>query len=114
MPSKKKVVKAYLDPEEFEQISLSAEKAGQSVSKFMRRVCLGFEVRSVVDQRAVLALLKANADLGRVGGLLKKALVDGIGPASEIIKTLRKIETEKDKVVKAIEPIVLKLSAKKR
>ena len=52
----------------------SSERAGLSMSEFARRVCLGFRIESREDQQARRELLKVNADLGRLGGLLKQAL----------------------------------------
>lgn len=95
MPSpNKKVLKAYLTPEEYEQVSDMAKQAGLSLSTFTKRVCLGHELRSKTDQQAILALLKANADLGRLGGLFKMALSDGSarGMTAEFRHVLRQIE----------------------
>ena len=51
-----------------------AEKAGahsMSSSRYLRALGLALPIQSTVDQRAVLDLLKINADLGRLGGLIK-------------------------------------------
>ena len=74
MPSKKQVLKAYLTPEEYGEIQNSASKAGVSLSTFAKRVCLGTQVQSVVDSQAIMALMRTNADLARLGNLLKIAL----------------------------------------
>ncbi len=74
MPSKKKALKIYCTPEEEKYIAAQAGKAGLSVSRFMRNVCLGYTIRSRVNSQAVLALLQVNADLARLGGLLKITL----------------------------------------
>jgi hypothetical protein len=49
----------------------SADTAGLSLSAFLRNVGVGYPVRSIVDQKQVAELAKINADLGRLGGLLK-------------------------------------------
>jgi len=78
MPSpNRKAAKAYLTPEEYGQVSAMAKQAGLSVSTFVKRVSLGERVRSKEDQQTIIALHKANADFGRVGGLLKLALSSG-------------------------------------
>ena len=59
--SDKKPVKAYLTPDEHQQVTESAAKAGLTVSTFVKRVCLGHEVQSTVHHQAVLAVMKANA-----------------------------------------------------
>ena len=74
MPTTKPHLKAYLSAEEYAQVAAMAARAGLSISNFVRQVCLAQEVRSLVDKEAVLALLKSKADLGRLGGLLKKHL----------------------------------------
>ena len=76
-PRRTEQVKAYVTPEEFALIMESSERAGLSLSEFARRVCLGFRVESREDQQARRELLKVNANLGRLGGLLKQALVAG-------------------------------------
>lgn len=95
MPSPdKKVLHAYLTPEEYDQIKVMADQAGLSISTFVKRVCLGQELRSNADQEAVRALLQANADLGRLGGLLKMALSEGKAGAMafDFRQTLKQIE----------------------
>jgi len=70
----KKTVRSYLTPDEHETISRMATAAGLSVSTFMRKVCLGHEVKTFEHEEFKLELIKTRADLGRVGGLLKAAL----------------------------------------
>ncbi len=102
MPSpNKKVLHAYVTPEEYGQIKAMADQAGLSISTFVKRVCLGQEVRSNADQEAVRALLQANADLGRLGGLFKMALSEGKAgvKAFDFRQTLRQIEKSQAQVV---------------
>ena len=116
MPSpNKKLVKAYLTPEEYQQVNESAAKAGLSVSTFIKRVCLGHKISSTVDHQAVLALAKANADLGRLGGLFKMFLSEGKAGqhADELRVTLRKIEESKNKVAKQFNALIKEITHKK-
>lgn len=76
-PKRSERLQAYVTPEEFTLIMESSARAGLSMSEFARRVCLGFRVESREDQQARREVLKVNADLGRLGGLLKQALVSG-------------------------------------
>ena len=102
MPSPdKKVLHAYLTPEEYDQVKAMADQAGLSISTFVKRVCLGQEVRSKADQEAVRALLQANADLGRLGGLFKMAFSEGKAgvEAFDFRQTLRQIEKGQAQVV---------------
>lgn len=61
----------YLSDEEYNQILGHAGRAGLSLSTYAKRVCIGMPVESRVDAQATLRLLKASADMGRLGGLLK-------------------------------------------
>ena len=74
MPSKKKRLPVYLTDEEYAEISASAARAGISLSTFAKRVCLGMAVPSLEHKQAVQNIIKARADLGRLGGLLKQAI----------------------------------------
>ena len=74
---RKKVLTAYITEMEYGEITESSAKAGLSLSEFVRRVCLGNRIISREDQQARRELLKINADLGRLGGLLKQALSQG-------------------------------------
>ena len=58
-------------PDEEMQIKYSAAKAGLSVAEYLRRVALGYQIHSVIDKNHVIQLSRVNADLGRLGGLLK-------------------------------------------
>lgn len=74
MPSKKPRITMYLTPEEHAEISASAARAGISLSTFAKRVCTGMAVPSLEHKQAVQEVIKARADLGRLGGLLKQAI----------------------------------------
>jgi hypothetical protein len=112
MPTNKKSIKSYLGTDEYDQVTSAAAKAGVSVSTFVRRVCLGQPGGDTCEHEAIKALLKANADLGRLGGLFKKAMADGKENPNEIRATLRKIEAAKDKLTRAVEPVILTLGKK--
>ncbi|MDL2209895.1 pirin [Desulfovibrio sp. OttesenSCG-928-O18] len=77
MPSKKPRITVYLSPEEHAAISASAARAGISLSKFAKLVCTGIPVPSLEHKQAVQDIIKARADLGRFGGLLKQAIAAG-------------------------------------
>jgi hypothetical protein len=62
------------------------------VSAYLRNLGLGFQPHSTLDQEAILALLKVNADQGRLGGLFKLWLSGQSAPAAEIRKLLAAIE----------------------
>jgi Mobilization protein NikA len=58
-------------PEEENMIKAKACEAGLAVAEYLRNLGLGYSVPSIIDNRQVDALLKINADLGRLGGLIK-------------------------------------------
>ena len=103
MTTQKPHLKAYLSPEEYAQVADMAGRAGLSISNFVRQVSLGREVRSRMDKEAVLALLKSKADLGRLGGLLKKQLSETRGGelwAEDLRRLLRTIEYNQRELVR--------------
>jgi len=69
-------IKVYCLPSEREQIATNAKAVGLTVSTYLLRVGAGYEVKSTLDSQRVADLAKANADLGRLGGLLKLWLTD--------------------------------------
>lgn len=118
MPSpNKKVLHAYLTAEEYGQVAASAAKAGLSISTFVKRVCLGNPVDSLVDQQAVLLLIKSKADLGRLGGLFKMALSEekykDREQAAEFRSLLRSIEKNQEKLAREYSVLVRQMMGKK-
>lgn len=74
---RKMQIKTYVTEAEFGEIMASSEKAGLSLSEFVRRVCLGSTVKTLENSQQIRNLLKVNADTGRLGGLLKQAIQEG-------------------------------------
>jgi hypothetical protein len=75
MPCPNKIaLRAYLTPEDYQAVKARAAQARLSISTYVQRVCRGHDVKSAIDQEAVLDLLRLKADLGRIGGLLKLGL----------------------------------------
>lgn len=68
---RKKHLRVPVLPEEELQIKSNAQKAGLGIAEYLRRIGLGCEIRSMVDEKNILELAKINGDLGRLGGLLK-------------------------------------------
>ena len=64
-------IKVWCLPEERRGIEAAAGVAGLSLSAYLRKVGMGTEIRSALDQQRIIELAKINADLGRLGGLLK-------------------------------------------
>lgn len=91
MPSKKPRITVYLTPEEHAEISASAARAGISLSQFAKLVCLGFAVPSLEHKQAVREIIKARADLGRLGGLLKQGIAAG-GDKFALSRLLKEVD----------------------
>ena len=64
-------IKVWVTPEEKAAIAAKADAHSLSASGYLRRLGLAMPVESTIDQRAILDLVKINADLGRFGGLIK-------------------------------------------
>ncbi|SET46531.1 hypothetical protein SAMN05216326_1293 [Nitrosomonas marina] len=58
-------------PEEEIMIKAKASEAGLTIAEYLRNLGLGYTIPSIIDNRQVDVLLKINADLGRLGGLIK-------------------------------------------
>lgn len=63
-------------PEEEKAIKENAANAGLKIAEYLRRVALGYEIQGVIDKQHIIELSKINADLGRLGGLLKMWLTN--------------------------------------
>jgi hypothetical protein len=57
-------------------IKENASKASLTVAEYLRRLSLGYEIKSTLDSQYVAQIVKINADQGRLGGLLKLWLTD--------------------------------------
>jgi hypothetical protein len=64
-------VKVWVTPAEKAAIAEKAAAHSMSSSRYLRALGLALPIQSTIDHRAVLDLLKINADLGRLGGLIK-------------------------------------------
>mgnify|MGYP000848168346 CR=1 FL=1 len=63
-------------PAEEEAIKANAKATGLTIAAYLRNVGLGYQPGSAFDQEAVIEIAKVNADLGRLGGLLKMWLTN--------------------------------------
>lgn len=66
-----------MNAEERAAIERRIAMSGMTTSAFLRRAALGAPIRSVLDQEAVPVLARVNADLSRLGNLLKVCLGEG-------------------------------------
>jgi hypothetical protein len=101
-------LKTFVTSEERIVIERKAKEAGLSVSAYLRAAALRQKIEPASNQQAVLDLLKAMADLGRLGGLLKLWLSSKPGEAAttvEVRRALRDIETTQIKLLVLIDRI---------
>ena len=88
-------VKVSLSAAERAAVEERAVATGRSISALLRDAALGIEPKSILDLQAVQALVKVNADQGRLGGLLKLWLSDRPGEGAstaDVRRLLREIE----------------------
>lgn len=75
-------------PDEESKIKANATKAGLSIAEYLRRLALGYSIESLAHQDAIIELSKINADLGRLGGLLKLWLTNDERVSNFTYKTI--------------------------
>jgi len=109
MQTKKYQIKAYVTHEDYLVIEEYAEKAGLSLSAFARRVCLGQPAPNRELEQFRRELLKINADLGRLGGLLKLCLSHKDEQARELHRDARRLLWEIEARQREIKTAVAKL-----
>lgn len=73
-PRSLRQVKSYLAAEEKQEVAALAKRAGVSISELVRRLVLGRVLPAPEKHRDTLELVKINADLARLGNLLRMAL----------------------------------------
>jgi hypothetical protein len=69
-------IKVYCLPSEHDEIEVLAHSTGHTMSSYLLSVGLGYRTTSILDNKRVEELICINADLGRLGGLLKLWLTD--------------------------------------
>ncbi|MEM8217215.1 conjugal transfer transcriptional regulator TraJ [Morganella morganii] len=103
-------IKVYCLPEEKMQIEANAATAGLSVAAYLRKVGMGYDVESMVDIEQVNELSRVNADLGRLGGLLKLFLANDprtVDFSPTLIRTLlAKIESTRQELRNIMDKIL--------
>lgn len=91
------------------QIKTNAANAGLSVAEYLRRISLGYHLQSVIDKDHIIQLAKINADMGRLGGLLKLWLTQDKRVAqfdrTTIILLLNKIKTLQEAMLNVVQKL---------
>lgn len=103
-------IKVYCLPGEKSQIEANAAVTGMSVTAFLRKVGMGYEVGGIVDLEQARKMVRINGDLGRLGGLLKMWLSDDQRTANfspAVLRTLlSKIQSTQDELRTVINAIL--------
>ncbi len=100
-----KALKVLVTPAERAEIAKRAGAVRLPVSSYLRELGLGYRPKSTLDHEAVLALLKVNADQGRLGGLLKLWLTTRAGdgaPVGSVRALLHKIEAAQAELARVL------------
>ncbi len=71
---KRVVIRSYLSIDEKKMVQDNASKVCLSASEYIRRIITGTKLPVLGNAKTVTDLLKVNADLARLGNLLKMAL----------------------------------------
>jgi hypothetical protein len=103
-----------VNPDKKRSIDELIRSMGHSTSAHLCKIGLGYPVKSILDYRHVQDLAQVNAELGRLGGLLKLWLssdrrLDGYlkEDLSCIISLLlKKIDSNQDEILKIMKVVV--------
>ena len=106
-------IKVWVTTAEKAAIAEKAAAHSMSISRYLRALGLALPIQSTVDQRAMLDLLKINADLGRLGGLIKMLLTSNESSQSasaqvaqiKLDRTLNEISALQKKMKERIEAL---------
>lgn len=82
-------IKVFVTDDEKAELSRRAASCGLSNAAFMRAAGLNHPVKARADLEAIRELVKLNADLGRVAGLLKLWLAERRGEGAKPIEVER-------------------------
>lgn len=102
MPPTRRVQVCLRSEEEFEAIRQKAEQLRLSMSAYARNLCLGYEPKSLAQAQAIRELIKVNADMGRLGGLLKLWLSEPDRNQAQVRQLLHELEDAKKMLAEKI------------
>ena len=96
MPTKLKRLQFFCTEQEQQRILHLAENAGLSVSRFLHAVFMETHIPTREDTLLRHELRQVNADMARLGGLLKIALSNSQGSPDEIRELMEGLSALKD------------------
>lgn len=101
-------LKVYVSSEERQIIKESAKTTRLSISDYLRTLGLGHTPKNIFDQDAVIAFVKAHADQGRLGGLLKLWLSSkanegaSVGEVRHLLGQIEQLQKALQKIVSGL------------
>ena len=113
--ARRKQIHVLVNEEELNQVEANAKRAGLGKGAFLRERGMGHGPLTRIDQDRVDALGKINADLGRIGGLLKWWLSEadmiraGRVPRARLEETLDDIRVTQKRMREAISALSKKI-----
>ncbi|NNE18234.1 MAG: hypothetical protein HKN10_07135 [Myxococcales bacterium] len=79
---KSRIVSFRVDEDDFARLHALARQTSCSRGEVLRRCLCGVRLASTVDAQALTEVSRANANLNRIGGLLKLAIREGVSDPS--------------------------------
>jgi hypothetical protein len=112
LPTKKRdkarPIKVLVTDDERAAIERGASAVAMPPSTYLRNLGAGHVPKSTLDQQAILALMKVNADQGRLGGLFKLWLT-GADNKDALTITIRKLLKEIEDTQKTLRALIDRL-----
>ena len=111
---KRVCVKAYLPQEEKVRLDGLAGRARLSSSEVIRRLVSGSGLPDLGDYNAVRDLLKVNADLARLGNLLKLAIDEGTASHGDVMDLLTEIRIRQGEIKQLVKALAAEAKQRRK
>lgn len=99
------LIKVYVKPEEKEVLKAKAKSLNLSLSVFFRMAALNLSLPNFEKQKAVQDLLKINADLARLGNLLKLAIDEGTSSEEDLNQLIGEVAETQSRLKEKIKTL---------
>lgn len=117
MPTTRKRIRVYATDAEESKIKETAERIGLSVSQFLLRLGMDYTIPKAEDfvaWRGIQDLLKVNADLARLGNLLKLAIDERPDQVKDFARLIRDIDQTQKHIKETAAQIRGQVQAKRK
>ncbi len=99
-------VKSHLTPKEYQDVKAWAWRVGLTVSDYIRHVIVNHKLpKGAINARSIGELYKVNADLARLGNLLKMAMNDDENDDKPVEELQMRIEETRQQLKSKIEEL---------